>query len=116
MAALVSAAAAHPLVVGLSGSGDVSCLGNFGGGGGKKIRLTRKTNVRKRFGVDPWGADTLKGVAFHGQEEGSFVLELGSLMLVSPRQFRLHSPTLQEWCMQGLFCFFMHGVWGSGCG
>ena len=78
VAALVSAAAVHPLVAGLPVSGDTTSSRNFGEGGRKRIRLTKKTNVRKRFGVDPWGqpipkrwkADTLKGVAFHGQEGG----------------------------------------------
>ena len=32
-----------------------SVLGNLEGDGRKKIRLTKKTNVRKRFGADPWG-------------------------------------------------------------
>ena len=78
VAALVSAAAVHPLVAGLPVSGDTPSFRNFGEGGRKRIRLTKKINVRKRFGVDPWEqpipkrwkADTLKGVAFHGQEEG----------------------------------------------
>ena len=54
VAALVSAVDVHPPVLGLSGSGAVSSIGNTEGGGRKKIRLTKKTNVRKRFGVDPW--------------------------------------------------------------
>ena len=38
----------------------------------------KEEDTRKRFGVDPWGqpipkrwkADTLRDVAFHGQEDG----------------------------------------------
>ena len=53
-------------------------FGGSGEGGRKRIRLTKKTNVRKRFWIDPWEqpipirwkADTLKYVAFHEQEEG----------------------------------------------
>ena len=88
VAALVAAVAVHPLMVaGLRGFGGAPSFRNFGEGGRKRIRLTKKTNVRKRFGVDPWGqpipkrwkADTLRDVPFHEQEEGSFVLELGCL-------------------------------------
>ena len=40
--------------------------------------LPKRTNVRKRFGVDPWEqpipkrwrTETLKGVGFHGHEGG----------------------------------------------
>ena len=76
VAALVSAAAVHPLVAGLPGSGDTpSFRETLEEGGRKRIRLSKKTNVRKRFGVGPWEqpipkrwkADTLRGVAFHGQ-------------------------------------------------
>ena len=56
VAALVSVVGVHPPVVGLWGSGDVSGLGISDNGGRKKIRLTKKTNVRKRFGVDLWGS------------------------------------------------------------
>ena len=64
VAVLVSAVHTHPSVVGLSGSGAVSSLGNIDNGGRRKIRLTKKTNVCKRFGVDPWRAanfQTLEG-------------------------------------------------------
>ena len=54
VAVLVSAVDAHQSVVGLSGPGAALSLGNVGNGGRRKIRLTKKTNVRKRFGVDPW--------------------------------------------------------------
>ena len=75
VAALVSAVGVHP-----SGSGAVSSFGNIGNGGRKKIRLTKKTNVRKRFRVDPWEqpipkrwrADTFRSVVFHGHEGGIF--------------------------------------------
>ena len=78
MAALVSAVNVHPPVVGLLGSGAASSLGNIEGDGIKRIRLTKKTNVRKRFGVDPWvqpipkrwKAETLRDVDFHGHEGG----------------------------------------------
>ena len=57
-----------------------SRLGNIEGDRRRKIRLTKKTNVRKRFGVDPWGqpipkrwkTETLKGVDLHGHEGGIF--------------------------------------------
>ena len=54
VAVMVSAVGTHASVLGLSGSGDVSSLGNIDNDGRKKIRLTKKTHVRKRFGVDPW--------------------------------------------------------------
>ena len=55
VAALVSAAAVHSLVAGLPGSGDTpSFRETLEEGGRKRIRLSRKTNVRKLFGVDPW--------------------------------------------------------------
>ena len=65
-------------VVGLSASGAALSLGNIDNGGRRKIRLTKKTNVRERFGVDPWGqpipkrwgADTFGSVV--GYEGGIF--------------------------------------------
>ena len=80
VAVLVSAVDTHPSVVGLSGSGAVSSLGNIDNGGRRMIRLTKKTNGRKRFGVDPWGqpipkrwrADTFRSVVVLGQEGGIF--------------------------------------------
>ena len=53
---LRAAAAVLPLVAGLRGSGEFPCFRKFGEGGRKRIRLTKKTNVHKRFGVDPWGS------------------------------------------------------------
>ena len=77
VAVLVSAVDTHSSVVDLPGSGAVSSLGNIDNGGRRKIRLTKKTYVRKRFGIDPlgqpipkrWNADILRDVAFHEQEE-----------------------------------------------
>ena len=67
VAALVSAVDVNPPVVGLSGSGDVSSLGNIEGCGRKKIRFTKKTNVRKRFGIPKrWKTYTFRSVVFHG--------------------------------------------------
>ena len=80
VAVLVSAVDAHQSVVGLSGSGAALSHGNSDNGGRRKIRLNKKTNVRKRFGVDPWEqpipkrwkADTVRSVVFHGHEGGIF--------------------------------------------
>ena len=55
VAALVSAVNVRPPIVGLLGSGAASSLENIEGDGRKKTRLTKKTYVRKRFEVDPWG-------------------------------------------------------------
>ena len=108
VAALVSAAAVHPLVAGLPGSGDTPSFRNFGEGGRKRIRLTKKTNVRNRFGVDPWEqpnpkrvkADTLRGIAFLEQEEGIVCSGVGFSHVSEPTGIglnnRLHSSTLQE--------------------
>ena len=61
-------------------------VGDFEEGGRRKrIRVTKKTDVRKRFGVDPWEqpipkrwkAVTLRGVTLHGCEEGMIRSELG---------------------------------------
>ena len=76
VAALVDAASLPSLVAGSSGSGDTPSLRDFGNGKRKRIRLTKKTNVRKRFGVDlgeqpipkRWRAETLRDVHFHGRE------------------------------------------------
>ena len=70
VAALVDAASLHTLVAGSSGSGDTPSLRDFGNDKRKRIRLTKKTNVRKRFGVDlgeqpipkRWRAETLRDV------------------------------------------------------
>ena len=71
VAALVAVVAVPTLEAGLRDPGDTA---NFRGSG--EVRLTKKTNVRKRFGVDPWWqpipkrwkADALRHVAFHEQE------------------------------------------------
>ena len=60
----------------------LSVFGDLRGDGRKKIRLTKKTNVRKRFGADPWvqpipkrwRAAALRDVVFHGREGGVFCL------------------------------------------
>ena len=51
-AALVYAASLHPMVAGSPGSGDTPSCGNSRDGKRMRIRLTKKTNVRKRFGDD----------------------------------------------------------------
>ena len=69
VAVLVSAATARS-----------SVLGNLKGDGRKKIRLTKKTNVRKRFGADPWEqpipkrwkAAALRDIVFHERQGGVF--------------------------------------------
>ena len=85
VAALVAAVAVPPLVAGLRGSVDAPSFRDFGEGGRERIRLTKKTNVRKRLGVDPWAqpipkrwkADTLRDVPFHEREEGIVRSEVG---------------------------------------
>ena len=104
VAVLVSAVDAHQSVVGgLSGSGAALSLGNVDNGGRRKIRLTKKTNVRKRFGVDPWGqpipkrwrANTFGSVV--GYEGGIFCSGNRLSHVDEPKGnwliIRLHSPT-----------------------
>ena len=87
VAALVDVATLHMLVDGSSGSGDAPSFRDFGNGKRVRTRLTKKTNVRKRFGVDPWvqpfpkrwKADTLRVSFFMGARVGSSVLVLGCL-------------------------------------
>ena len=70
------------------------CTGTTRTRGRKKIRLTKKTNVRKRFGADPWGqpiptrwkADTLRGVVFHGLEGGMFCSGCGLSHVSEPKR------------------------------
>ena len=52
-AALVAAVAVSPLEVGLPSFVAAPDFRDYGEGGRKRIRLAKKTNVRKRFGVDP---------------------------------------------------------------
>ena len=78
----------------------MSVFRNLRGDGRKKIRLTKKTNVRKRFGADPWEQPIPKRWRAAALRVGYFVLGIGCLhgnWLI----FRLHSPTLQEKCMMG---------------
>ena len=78
VAALVAAVAVPPLEAGMRDFEDAPTFRGSREGGRKRIRLTKKTNVRKRFGVDPlgqsipkrWKADTLRDVAFLGHEGG----------------------------------------------
>ena len=80
VAALVDAASLCALVAGSSGSGDILSLRDFGNDKSKRIRQTKKTNVRKRSGVDLGEqpipkrsrAETLRDVHFHGHEGGIF--------------------------------------------
>ena len=64
MAALVAAVAVHPLEAGLPDFEDTPNFRSSREGGRKTIRLTKKTSVRKRFGVDPWetaNSQTMEG-------------------------------------------------------
>ena len=120
VASLVSAVDVHPPVVGLSGSGAVSSLGNIDNGGRKKIRLTKKSNVRKRFGVDPWEqpipkswkADTFGNAVFHGHEGGIFCS--GSRLELADHQ------VAQSHACRRSACRFLSVInawsWSSGCG
>ena len=56
VATLVSAVNVRPPVVGLLASVLLLASETLKFNGRKRIRLTKKTNVRKRFGVDPWGS------------------------------------------------------------
>ena len=75
VAALVDTASIRPMVAGWRGSGDIPSIRTLGGIERKRIRLTKKTNVRKRFGADfweqpipkRWKADVFRNVVFHGQ-------------------------------------------------
>ena len=49
---MVDVASFHMLVAGSSGSGNALSFREFGNGKRMRIRLTKKTNVRKRFKVD----------------------------------------------------------------
>ena len=59
----------------------------------RRYDLPKKTNVRKRFGVDPWEqpipkrwkADTLRGVVFHGHEGGIFCSGCGLSHVSEPK-------------------------------
>ena len=94
LAASVAVVGVPPLEIGLRDSGSAPLVGDFEEGGRRKrIRLTKKTDVRKRFGVDSWGqpipkrwkAATLKGVTLLGCEEGHFVLQLDCLTWGEPK-------------------------------
>ena len=68
-----------------SGSGDIPSFRNFGNDTRMRIRLTKRTNVRKRFGVDLGEQpipkrrknDILKDVRFPGSEGGMFCSGVG---------------------------------------
>ena len=76
VAALVDTATFRPTVVGLRGSGNFLSTRTFGKIERKRIRLTKKTNVRKRFGVylweqpipKRWKADVFSGSGFSWAE------------------------------------------------
>ena len=64
MAALVATVGVPPLEGSLQDSGARSHGGDFEEGGRKKrLRLTKKTHVRKRFGEDPWEQSIPKDAA-----------------------------------------------------
>ena len=92
VAVLVDTASTRPMVVGLRGSGNIPSIRNFGKTERKRIRLTKKTNVRKRFGVDlweqpipkPWRADVSRDVVSHGQSVGVVHSGVGSSHLGEP--------------------------------
>ena len=54
VAALVGTASFRPTVAGFRGSGNILGVRTFAKIERKRIRLTKKTSVRKRFGVDLW--------------------------------------------------------------
>ena len=93
VAALVDVASLHMLVAGSLGSGDTPSFRDFGNGKRMRIRLTKKTNVRKRFGDDlgeqpipkRWRADTLKDVRFPGSEGGIFCFGNGLFRINEPK-------------------------------
>ena len=78
--ALVAATPVRMFVDGPSGSGDVPSFGDFRNDKRMRIRLTKKTNIRKRFGANlgeqpipkRWKVDTLKDVRVPGGEGGIF--------------------------------------------
>ena len=82
VAALVDTASFRPTVVGLRGSGNILSIRTFGKIERKRIRLTKKTNVRKRFGVDlweqpipkRWKADVFRDVFLMGRVSGLCIL------------------------------------------
>ena len=92
VAAIVDAASIRPMLAGLRGSGNISSVRTFGGIERKRIRLTKKTNVRKRFGVDlweqpipkRWKADVFRDVVSHGQSVRIVHSRVGSSHLGEP--------------------------------
>ena len=92
VAALVDTASFRPTVAGFRGPGNILGVRTFGQIERKRIRLTKKTNVRKRFGVDlweqpitkRWRADVFLGVVSHGQSVGVVHYGVGSSHLGEP--------------------------------
>ena len=90
--ALVYAASLHLLVAGSPGSGDTPSFRNSRDGKRMRIRLTKKTNVRKRFGDDlgeqpipkRWRADVFRGMVFSGENVGVVHYGVGSSRLSEP--------------------------------
>ena len=80
VAALVAVTSVRMAVDGSLGSGDVPSVRDFRNDKRMRIRLTKKTNVRKRFGVNlgeqpipkRWKFDILKDVRIPGGEGGMF--------------------------------------------
>ena len=93
VAALVDVASVRVLVDSSSGSGDATRFRNFGNDTRKRIRLTKKTNVRKRFGVDlgeqpipkRWRTGTLRDVRLPGSEGGIFCSGVGFFHVNEPK-------------------------------
>ena len=90
--ALVYAASLHPLVAGSPGSGDTPSFRNSRDGKRMRIRLTKKTNVRKRFGDDlgeqpipkRWRADVFRGMVSSGETVRAVHYRVGSSRLSEP--------------------------------
>ena len=92
VAALVGTASFRPLVAGSPGSGDTPSFRNSRDGKRMRIRLAKKTNVRKRFGDDlgeqpipkRWRADVFRGMVPSGENVRVVHYGVGSSRLSEP--------------------------------
>ena len=92
VAALLRAASVCVLVGDSSGFGDVTGFRNLSNDTRKRIRLTKKTNVRKRFGVDlgeqpipkRWKSGSLRDIRLLGSEGGIFCSRAGFFHVDEP--------------------------------
>ena len=127
VAVLVDTASFRPTVVGLRGSGDILSIRTFGKIERKRIRLTKKTNVRKRFRVDVWEqpipkrwkADVFRDVVSNAQSVVVVHSGVGSSHLVNPWELadiRLHSPTPPGCMFRALSEIHARVFWISECG